>query len=173
MRVDWEQIRREHAPRMWSIAWRILRHEADALDCCQDVFAEGLERSQKTPIENWGGYLSWLTTCRAIDALRRRKRNPNQVEIEVCGQGQTKDVGSNLEFEELTDLVRSHLSQLPTQQAESFWLVCVEQMSYREVADQTGLSANTVGVNVHRARQYLRKTLKQLSPENPNRLNVQ
>ena len=166
MSVDWEEIRREHAPLMWEIAWRILQHEADALDCCQEVFAEAVERSRKAPVENWPAFLNWLTTHRSIDSLRRRKREQNRTS--GCTQklnyiSPTNDpvVGSNIEYEELDALVRRHLLDLNQIQAEVFWLACVERMSYQDVAQQTGLTVSAVGVNVHRARDHLKKNLSQ------------
>ncbi len=60
--------------------------------------------------------------------------------------------------------VRSELAHLPDQQAEAFWLVCVEERTYEEVAQQMDVKRNAVGVLVHRARQHMRSKLKSLKP---------
>lgn len=165
MLVDWDEIRKQHATRMWSIAWRILKHEPDALDCCQDVFAEAFERasqSSKEPVENWEAFLAWLTTRRAIDMLRKKKRHshPSLLGVQdVLQVDQLNVADSHLEFSELLDFVRDQLAEMNHQMAECFWLCCVGEMSYAEVAQQLGISTNNVGVNVHRAREFLRKRL--------------
>lgn len=74
METNWKDIRQEHGPLVWSVAWRILKHHADALDCSQEVFIEAIQRSKLHPVENWGAFLRWLTTRRALDLARRRNR---------------------------------------------------------------------------------------------------
>jgi RNA polymerase sigma-70 factor (ECF subfamily) len=152
---------------MWSIAWRILKHESDALDCCQDVFAEALQRSRDNsngPVENWGAFLNWLTTHRAIDLLRKRKRNsqPSLMgEQDVLQVAASHTADMSVENSELTDWVRNQLAGMNGQIAECFWLCCVDEMSYADVANQLGISTSHVGVNVHRARELLRKRLSE------------
>jgi RNA polymerase sigma factor (sigma-70 family) len=149
---------------VWRTVARILKRPDDALDCCQDVFAEAIERGRRKAVTNWGAFLRWLATRRAIDHLRRRNRRSGS----VADPAQVRDVLPSAEeqvsFIELVELVRSELAFLPEQQAEAFWLVCVEQSSYEEVAQQMGVERNTVGVLVHRARQHMRTKLKSLDP---------
>lgn len=178
MVVDWEEIRLQNATRMWSIAWRILQDESDALDCCQDVFAEAIERDKQTPkkpIKNWEAFLTWLTTRRAIDMLRRRNRS-SQLSLlgvqDVLLIDQLGTAESNLEFAELKDWVLNQLTNMNGQMAECFWLCCVDEMSYLDAAQQLGISPNHVRVNVHRAREFLknriaRQTLTKIQRNKP------
>jgi RNA polymerase sigma factor (sigma-70 family) len=154
---------------VWGVVVRILRHEADALDCLQDVFAEAIERDRRADVANWGAVLRWLATRRAIDLLRRRARQPvtgSEVEPTERAESSAEQQAS---FLELVELVRRELTALSDSQAEAFWLVCVEERSYDEVAHAMGIAKNTVGVLVHRARQHLRTKLKSLNPA-PSRL---
>ena len=149
---------------VWSTVARILKHHDDALDCFQDVFAEGIERGRRGPVTDWGALLRWLATRRAIDCLRRRDRRPTcSVDVEHVGDS-TQSVEQQASFEELVECIRKELAHLPDQQAEAFWLVCVEDCTYEEVAEQMGVQRNNVGVLVHRARQLLRSRLKSLKP---------
>ncbi len=162
MPIDWEQIRREHGATVWRVAWRILRHHTDALECSQDAFAEAARRSQTSQIDNWGGFLRWLATRRAIDMLRRRREQAqlsSAAELECSEQNCPQ---AAVEFEELVQIVRQRLATLPQPQAEAFWLVCVEQWSYRETAEQMQIKPGAVGVLVHRARQQLKDGLRDL-----------
>jgi RNA polymerase sigma-70 factor, ECF subfamily len=144
---------------VWSIVARILKHQDDALDCFQEVLAEAIVRSQGPAVADWGALLRWLATRRAIDALRRRKlRSPASSDVEhLCDPGQSAE--QQAAFAELVERVRSELAHLPARQAEAFWLVCVEQRTYEEVARHMNVASNAVGILVHRARQHMRSRL--------------
>ena len=149
---------------VWSTVARILKHRDDALDCCQDVFAEALRNRGREPVRDWGAYLRWLATRRAIDQLRQRQarggESSSAVQVEELAAAATDDVS----FNELVEVVRKELGSLPDRQAEAFWLVCVEERSYEEVAQEMGIDRNALGVLVHRARQQMRHRLRSLNP---------
>jgi RNA polymerase sigma-70 factor (ECF subfamily) len=65
---------------------------------------------------------------------------------------------------ELADHLRIAISRLDRRQAEIFCLVCLEGMSYQEVAQQLRLSRNHVGVLLNRARTRLRQMLAAHDP---------
>jgi RNA polymerase sigma factor (sigma-70 family) len=142
---------------VWSVAWRILNHHADALDCAQEVFVEAFERSQTTPINNWAGFLRWLTTHRALDVARSRRRTHATDSIDLVIQAEPDATDQRLAFQELAQRVRHELENVSQSQATAFWLVCVEEMSYRDVAVNMQIEVNAVGVLVHRAREHLKK----------------
>lgn len=165
---DFDGIRESHGPRVWSIVSRILKHHDDALDCFQEVFTEAIVRSRRAAVNDWGALLCWLATRRAIDALRRRKRTMTSGNVEaLCDSSRTAE--QHVSFEELVERVRSELGHLPPRQAEAFWLVCVENRTYEEVAQQMGLQRNAVGVLVHRARQHMRDKLNSYNSARPSR----
>ncbi|MEX1026943.1 MAG: sigma-70 family RNA polymerase sigma factor [Candidatus Paceibacterota bacterium] len=162
--TDWDTIRETHAPMVWSTVARILKRHDDALDCFQDVFAEAITRGRRGPVTDWGALLRWLATRRAIDCLRRRKRQSTVSGNVEQVRDATQSAEQRAAFEELVECVRSELGNLPDRQAEAFWLVCVEERTYEEVAQQMRVQRNAVGVLVHRARQHMRTKLKSLNP---------
>lgn len=168
--LNWREIRDQHAAPVWTTVYRILKDHAEALDCCQDVFLEAFRRAEKKPVEDWRGLLRWLATRRAIDRLRQRERNnrrlaglPDASAIPDTRPGPV----DTAELNELVRQVRRELARQPAKQAEVFWLRCVEQMSYAEIAEQLGLDTNAVGVLVHRAKTRLRRVLLHLHPSYP------
>jgi len=162
--IDWDKIREIHTPMVWSTVARILKHREDALDCCQDVFSEAIERDRCDPVNDWGAFLRWLATRRAIDCLRRRKRRSIASGKVEHVHDATPSAEANATFKELVEIVRNELASLPDRQAEAFWLVCVEDCTYEEVAQQMKVKKNAVGVLVHRARRHMRSQLKSLNP---------
>jgi RNA polymerase sigma-70 factor (ECF subfamily) len=163
--IDFEKIRESHASIVWSVAWRILRNHADALECSQEVFLEAYQKSLTTSVENWGGFLNWLTARRAIDILRKRVRQPVSQGAELADFAKKCPPDSAAVLAELTELIRNELRALPSNQAEAFWLTSVEEMSYSEVASQLNIEVNAVGVLVHRARKHLKAALRELNPD--------
>jgi RNA polymerase sigma factor (sigma-70 family) len=61
---------------------------------------------------------------------------------------------------ELTDGLRKSLSKLPLQEAQAFCLRYLNDMSYRDIANELGIKANAVGVLLHRARAKLRESFE-------------
>ncbi len=144
---------------------RVLNHQADAIDCYQDVFLEVFQKPDRDKIENPGAYLRWLATRRAIDALRKRRTRQNSIcPADPASVSVAETPQENVEYAELLAVVRSELAALPAAQAQAFWLVSVEQCSYEEVATLLETERNHVGVLIHRARRHLQQRLKQLAP---------
>jgi RNA polymerase sigma factor (sigma-70 family) len=97
--------------------------------------------------------------------LRRRKRaaslgiaSGDAMERIAC-QDLTAEAA---QLNELMDRLCEELAKLPERQATAFWLCCVEECSYAEIAGQMETNANDVGVLIHRARQQVREALSDL-----------
>ncbi len=54
----------------------------------------------------------------------------------------------------------SLLERLPDRQRESLYLHYYQEFSYKEIAKLQGISINTVGVNISKAKESLRKIMK-------------
>src|SRR5271167_3071163 len=71
--TDWERLVREHGPRVFGTAWRILGHAADAEDVVQEVFLQAHQLQAARPVRSWPAFLRRLAACRALDRLRQRR----------------------------------------------------------------------------------------------------
>ena len=164
---EWNDVYERYGSLVWATVYRILGNHAEALDCCQDVFAELLNRGRARQVRDWAAFLRWLATRRALDRLRGQR-------VEIRHSGTNGDIAhlpaatagpdARVRFNELTGRLKRELGRLPPKQAEAFWLLSVEQMSYQEIAEQLDVEVNQVGVLVHRARQRLREWLADLNP---------
>jgi RNA polymerase sigma-70 factor (ECF subfamily) len=164
---DWTEVYERYGSLVWATVYRILDHHAEALDCCQDVFAEVLDRCLAGQVRDWPAFLRWLASRRALDRLRRRRAEIDHFDAGgnvavLRSEAVGPDARANLS--ELVARLKRELGRLPPQQAEAFWLLSVEQMSYREISEQMGVEENQVGVLLHRARQRLREWLADLNP---------
>ena len=64
------------------------------------------------------------------------------------------------EAAELDSAFRRAFARLRPRQAEVFCLYELGEWSYQQIADQFGITVNSVGVILHRARQKLQELLK-------------
>ena len=160
--LDWQAIVAEHGDAVWQTAHRLLRHEADTADCFQEVFVSAMKMSHRQSIRCVRGLLIRLATVRAIDRLRQRaRRQGRESDCPDWGilPGPDADPSRQIQDRELAEALTVALAQLPRQQAEAFSLRHLSDMSQAEVGEELGISANTAGVLIHRARMRLRQVL--------------
>jgi RNA polymerase sigma-70 factor, ECF subfamily len=158
-----ELFRRYRAP-AYRVAYRLLGHEADALDAVQDGFVKAL-----THLDGFRGqstFKTWLlrvVSNAALDLGRQRGRR----ETTTLPGGDGSDGGPSvpdqpargLERADLRRLLDHALATLPEAQRRTFVLHADAGLSYREVADVLGISIGTVMSRLYYARQKLRAFL--------------
>ena len=161
---DWDTLIREHRVAVFGIAWRVLGHAQDAEDVVQEVFAQASRQSNGRPIVSWPALLRRVATCRALDALRRRRIT---IPLERVDLATAKDDPQAIAAgHELEARLRAALAELPPRDADVFCLRYFEELSYREIAETLGISATAVSTALHQARSRLEKLLTE--PEENN-----
>lgn len=162
-----EELFRRYRLVAYRVAFRLLNHEADALDAVQEGFIKAL-----THLPNFQGrssFKTWLlrvVSNAALDLGRQRGRRPaismdafaprERAQIEPALE---LPVGADLERTELRRQLHQALSQLPEAQRRTFVLHAEADLSYREVADILGISVGTVMSRLYYARQRLQVLL--------------
>jgi RNA polymerase sigma-70 factor, ECF subfamily len=124
-------------------------------DLMQDVFVTALERLHSMDTERLGPWLAAIARNRTIDGLRRRAR---LVAMPTEEQGVSDP--ERAEANQVLAIIRT----LPDAYRETLVLKLVEGLSGKEIAEQTGLTPDSVRVNLHRGMRLLRERLG-LSPE--------
>jgi RNA polymerase sigma-70 factor (ECF subfamily) len=165
---DWQEILSRDGRAVWQTAYRILGNRADAEECFQEAFLAALEFSRREEVQHWRALLLRLVTARAVDRLRRRRRQAARQQAADWDTlpDHAPTPPQIAEDAELSECLRTALGRLPSKQAEAFCLHCLEGWSYQEVARQLAVSVGSVGVLLHRARKRLRQLLG-VSPEVP------
>jgi RNA polymerase sigma-70 factor (ECF subfamily) len=160
--TDWSQIVREQGPAVWRTAYRLLGNEADAADCFQRAFVSALEVARTQTVRSWPALLTRLATARALERLRQRRREAGRQAALPEGGGadaRAADPAEAAEAGELAGRLREALAEIDVRQGQVFCLACLEGLSYRQIAEQVGVTANHVGVLLNRARTSLRERL--------------
>jgi RNA polymerase sigma-70 factor (ECF subfamily) len=146
-----------------TLAAALLGHRDGAEDVLQDVFvslAQGLPRRQ--PPENLKGYLLTSAANRVRDRFRRSKREARHLEEAVCPDPSNDGSPATLvaESDRAQFLWRSVLS-LPDEQRDVVALKIYGGLTFKEVAERTGTSINTVQSRHRYTLEKLRQMLRQ------------
>ncbi len=153
-----------------------VRTQEEAEDILQDVFANVLAASEniQKPIENVSSWIFTAVRNRIIDSYRK-KRAETFSEIQTSEQSDeglemfenfvsdlynTPD--NDLMRKTIWDFVQESLAELPLEQREVFIKNELEGVSFREMAEETGVNINTLLARKRYAVLHLRRRLTEL-----------
>ena len=156
-----EELYRQHATRLFSLAYRMLGHAADAEDAVQDAFLLAHRRLDSFRGEAaLGTWLYRLTVNQCLDRLRSRATR-DQHATESLDEPEThwEPAGRADSTAERMDL-QAAIARLPEGGRAVFVLHDVEGLEHREIALTLGISEGTSKSQLHKARLRLRELLK-------------
>ncbi|MCS6864341.1 MAG: RNA polymerase sigma factor [Gemmataceae bacterium] len=155
----------------YRVAYRLLGHEADALDAVQNGFVNALKHLHR--FRGQSTFKTWLlrVICNAaLDIGRQRKRDeripaqPISPTLDELGTATALPVDAGLERDDLRRAVDAALARLPASQRQTFVLHVEGGLTYREVAQALGISIGTVMSRLFYARQKLKELLANYQP---------
>lgn len=133
-------------------------HDLDlARDIVQDTFLRLCRQNQQ---EVRPKLVKWLfTVCRnrAIDVKRKENRMKPSLDYQLSQRpAAPSDPSQRLDQEEAAVGLMRHVARLPDRQQEILRLKFSAGLSYRQIAEVTGLTVSNVGVILHTAISKLR-----------------
>ena len=151
-----------------------VNNEADAEDILQDVWYQFTATAE--PIEQLGSWLFTVARNKITD--RYRKKKPEFLEDLLSGEDEEGVVGfrdilfddsNNPETEHLRslfwELLNEALQELPKEQRDVFVLNELEDIPFKDIAERTGASVNTLISRKRYAVLHLRNRLQDLRDE--------
>lgn len=156
------EIQKRHGRELLGYARGLTKSCEEAEDMVQEVF---LRLCRQDPERLGERAREWLyTVCRhlAVDAWRRKGRNPMTRELPDVIDGQPGPESLALLDEDSAQLTKA-LARLPDPQKEVLRLKFHGGFSYAEIARITGKSVSHVGVTIHVALKALRKDFRKHS----------
>ncbi|OQP66928.1 RNA polymerase subunit sigma-24 [Niastella vici] len=169
------QVITDYSKRLMGFIRKRVNNEADAEDILQDVFYQFIGNTQ--PIEQMTAWLFTVARNKIID--RQRKKRPEALE-DLFGEEEGEEGGLNwteflfdasdnpekeylrtLFWEELTNA----LNELPAEQKQVFILNELEGIPFKEIAERTGETVNTLLSRKRYAVLHLRERLRVLKDE--------
>ena len=156
-----EQLYREHSPRVFALCLRLAADPVAARELVQDVFVRAWEALPRFRAD--ASITTWLHRI-AVNAMLERRRSDrrrtarvalvdDEDEVGVLDAGvPAADVGTAIDLERA-------IASLPPGVRRAFVLHDVEGYTHEEIAGMTGLAAGTLRAQLHRARQLLIRAL--------------
>jgi RNA polymerase sigma factor (sigma-70 family) len=160
-------FRREQA-RLRSFVRKRVPDEGDAEDILQDVFYELVEAYRlMRPVEQAGAWLFRVARNRIIDLFRKRRPEQLSDELTIEELLPSADAGPEAAYARslLWEELEAALEELPAEQREVFLAHEIDGRSFKELAEETGVSVNTLLSRKRYAVLHLRERLKEINEE--------
>jgi RNA polymerase sigma factor (sigma-70 family) len=163
----WDEVVREHADRVYRLAFRLSGNRADAEDLTQETFVRVFRSLSQYSPGTFEGWLHRITTNLFLDMVRRRSRIRFDALPEDAGDRLAgADPGPEQSYDEmhLDPEIQAALDALPPDFRVAVVLCDLEQLSYEEIAATLDIKVGTVRSRIHRGRVLLRDALAHRAP---------
>jgi RNA polymerase sigma-70 factor (ECF subfamily) len=167
-----EQVFRDHAPRIYHLARRLLGNDADAEDVTQEVLLRLL--SKLDTFRGESAFPTWLHRVTVNAALGHRRKRAARAEHEVHDPLDTlfengkhaapvrhwsvRPEQETLD-KETHELIEKAIAELPEIYRDVYVLADVEGLPNAEIGEMLHLSVPAVKSRLHRARLLMRSAL--------------
>jgi len=154
-----DELYRHARMRLYAFAYTLVKDEAVAQDVVQELFID-LWQKQLFHQVHTGlvGYLMQATRNRCLDHL---KREANRERLRRAYFGGEEQIAPNAsEARALGEQIEAAVDSLPPMTGRVFRMHYLAQQSYAEIAEQLGISTNTVSNHMTKALKRLRERLK-------------
>src|SRR5215216_1653418 len=159
---SWDELVRQHADRVYRLAYRLSGNQHDAEDLTQETFIRVFRSVQNYQPGTFEGWLHRITTNLFLDMVRRRGR----IRMEALPEDYDRVPADEPNPEQIyhdsrlgPDL-QAALDELPPEFRAAVVLCDVEGLSYEEIGATLGVKLGTVRSRIHRGRAALRSSLE-------------
>jgi RNA polymerase sigma factor (sigma-70 family) len=159
---SWDEVVRDHADRVYRLAYRLTGNQHDAEDLTQETFIRVFRSLASYQPGTFEGWLHRITTNLFLDMARRRAR----VRMEALPEDADRIPGGDPSPDQvyasshLDPELQAALDELPPDFRAAVVLCDVEGLSYEEIGATLGVKLGTVRSRIHRGRQALRAALE-------------
>ncbi len=151
-----------HLDALYTVAIRMLGNAAEADDIAQDALVRALEQHHRYDAQR--PFRPWLLTI-AANLCRDRARGGWWRGLATRWLSPTPTATTDpVEAAEQDALVRRALAALPTRYREALSLFHLDEMSYAEMSEITGVSVSALKQRVHRGNTMLEAEVLRLCP---------
>ncbi len=164
-----ERLYDEYGERVFNAVFCMLGRYQDAEDITQETFVSAHRRWDE--FEGRSSPYTWLYRIAMNAAKTHLKKNARRARLlcdigaEAAEQSGTTGAEDEVERRFMEDEARraatAAMMRLPTKFREVVALRCVEGLSYVDISKITGVSIGTVESRLHRAKERLRKEMRE------------
>jgi RNA polymerase sigma factor (sigma-70 family) len=166
-----EKLVDRYKSRVYSTILVIVKDQGVAEDLLQDVFVKVVQTLNSDKYNEEGKFQPWLMRIGhnlAIDHFRRMKRYPTVVMEDGSNVLDTlnfadETVEDKKVKDETFEMIRALIDELPESQRQVLIMRHYMDLSFQEIAEQTGVSINTALGRMRYALINLRKKLEKIN----------
>jgi RNA polymerase sigma-70 factor (ECF subfamily) len=164
---SWDELVRQHADRVYRLAYRLSGNQHDAEDLTQETFIRVFRSVQNYQPGTFEGWLHRITTNLFLDMVRRRSRIRMEALPEDYDRVPADEPNPEQIYHDsrLNPDLQAALDSLPPEFRAAVVLCDIEGLSYEEIGATLGVKLGTVRSRIHRGRQALRDYLAAHAPE--------
>ncbi len=147
----------------WETVYRMTRSREESMDIIQEAYIRVWKNIGS--MDPKGSFKYWFRSILrnlTIDQMRKNKRESRvmiNTDIIPETQGGERGADRELELAELMEFIKGWIPGLPETQQTVFILRDLENLSIREVIDETGLTESSIKSSLYIARKKLREDL--------------
>jgi RNA polymerase sigma-70 factor (ECF subfamily) len=145
--------------KLYRYAFFLLKNEEDAKDTVQDVLLKIWDERNKRSYDKPEAWAITLTRNRAMDKIRKRQKQYNEVDDLTSLRDQNPGPAQQLSTSQMHQQLLHQVTKLSEKQQRIFHLRELEGKSYQEISEELELDISQVKVYLHRARKFLKEKL--------------
>jgi RNA polymerase sigma-70 factor (ECF subfamily) len=155
------EIYDRHWGTLYVHAVKMTHEESEAKDIVQEVFINLWSNAEKLDIKvNLSVYLFASVRNRVLNAIRNKKTREGYIDLfSLYVEQHSYDVIEYINEKELLEAIENVIATLPDKMRTVFELSRKDHKNHREIAEELGISENTVKRQVSNALKILRDKL--------------
>ena len=160
--MDANEFKRRFLPchqKLYRVAFRLLENAQDAEDMVQETYLRLWKKREELPpdIGSMEAYSVAIIRNLCLDALKAPQMEEEQRPIEELDMPQARSLVREVELKDEASIVHRIIGDLPEQQRQLVKMRDVDDCSYEEIEQVTGLTAVNIRVLLSRARKKIRE----------------
>lgn len=160
--MDANEFKRRLLPcyqKLYRVAFRLMGNVQDAEDMVQETFLRVWKKREELPpdIKSIEVYCIAITRNLCLDALKASQIEKEHRPMEELNMPQTGSLMHEVEMKDEASIIKRIIEALPDGQQQIVMMRDVDDCSYEEIEQATGLSAINIRVQLSRARKKIRE----------------
>lgn len=164
------ELYQRHMYMVYGVCLKYLKNREESKDAVMQIFEHLSKTFRKHEVDNFPAWLHTITKNHCLMALRSIGKETTEEYLENFSDGNMENVENpnhhdeRYSEEELLRLERS-IDELPEDQRVCVRMFYLEQKSYKEVSDATGLELNKVKSHIQNGKRNLKISLEKYKGE--------
>jgi len=143
-----------------SVVYKMIGDSTLAEDIAQEVFVEVWKRRESLDVNlSLRGYLRRVAVNKTLNYIRSQKMNFEDDDALLQVPSTDNSTQKILEAEDLQKVINESINSLPDKCRVVFGLSRFEELSYKEISSELGISIKTVENQISKALKLVRKAV--------------